>query len=264
MSTKAYLMVKTAVADKGKDSSVIASKLAEMTDVEAVEPVYGDKYDFLVTVKVDSPSQVNSLAGKLKKNEQIENVEVCRVDEIDPTSFLKEVSSMPGGEGVLKCIQCGVCSASCPNASIMDYSPRKIIALIRAGRRYDVLTSNTPWVCATCYMCTVRCPRDVKPTELMHTLERMAVQYGLRSKKVYTPAMYSAFVDSIKANGRVHEFGMMLKYYLKTNPMASLKMLPVALKWLTQGRLALRPSKIKETKQIQAMLKKAQTLGGAK
>jgi heterodisulfide reductase subunit C len=184
--------------------------------------------------------------------------------KVDENGFLKEVCSMPGGECVRWCIQCGMCSASCPNISEMDYSPRRVIALIRAGKRREVLTSNSMWICASCYLCTVRCPKDVKPTELMHTLEGLAVRHGLANGKVATPVMYRAFVDSIKSNGRVHEFGLMAKYYLKTNPFAALKMLPMALKLLTHGRMPLRGETVKGKEQIKAMMEKANALGGAK
>lgn len=183
-----------------------------------------------------------------------------RADEA--ISFLDEVLSTSGGEGVSSCIQCGVCSASCPNAARMDYSPRRTIALIRAGERKRVLASNSPWICATCYMCTVRCPRDVKPTELMHALERLAVRHNLRSRKVSTPEMYGSFISSIRKNGRVHEVGMMMDYYLKTNPLAALKIAPVGMKLFTRGRMAMKASKIKGSGQIQAMIDKARTLGG--
>jgi heterodisulfide reductase subunit C len=184
--------------------------------------------------------------------------------KVDENGFLKEVCSMPGGECVRWCIQCGMCSASCPNISEMDYSPRRVIALIRAGKRREILTSNSMWICASCYLCTVRCPKDVKPTELMHTLECLAVRHGLANGKVATPVMYRAFVDSIKSNGRVHEFGLMAKYYLKTNPFAALKMLPMALKLLTHGRMPLRGETVKGREQIKAMMDKANALGGAK
>jgi heterodisulfide reductase subunit C len=183
---------------------------------------------------------------------------------VDEDGFFNEVCSMPGGECARWCIQCGMCSASCPNVSEMDYSPRKIIALIRAGKRHQVLASNSMWICASCYLCTVRCPKDVKPTELMHTLECLAVRHGLANGKVTTPAAYRAFVDSVKSNGRVHEFGLMAKYYLKTNPFAALKMLPMALKLLTHGRMPLRGEKIKGAEQVKAVIEKAQALGGVR
>jgi heterodisulfide reductase subunit C len=184
--------------------------------------------------------------------------------------FLEEVGSIPGGESVRWCIQCGMCSGSCPNVTHMDNSPRKTIALIRAGRRYDVLTSNTMWVCASCYLCTARCPKEVKITELMHTLERLAVSYGLTTKRTTTAAMYQTFIDSIKSNGRVHEIGMMMKYYLsailtlKINPFSLIKMIPLAVNLTTHGRIVIMPKKIKGAEQVRTIIKRAEALGGAK
>jgi hypothetical protein len=76
--------------------------------------------------------------------------------------------------------------------------------------------------------------------------------------------MYQAFVNSIKSNGRVHEVGLMMEYYRKTNPISALRMSGVGLGLLTHGRMSLKANKIKGVRQINAMLKKAQALGGAK
>ena len=181
---------------------------------------------------------------------------------VDRDSFLEEVYSVPGGDSIRWCIQCGTCSGSCPSVTQMDYSPRQTIALIRSGRSHDVLTGNSMWVCASCYLCTVRCPKEVKITELMHALERLSVHHGLISRRTSTPIMYRAFVDSVKSNGRIHELGMMIKFFLKTNPLASLKILPVGLSLFLHGRMSIKPRKIKGTEQIKAMVKRAQTLGG--
>jgi len=56
----------------------------------------------------------------------------------------------------------------------------------------------------------------------------------------------------------------MAKYYLKTNPFSALKMLPMALKLLTHGRMPLRGETVKGKEQIKAMMDKANALGGAK
>ena len=184
--------------------------------------------------------------------------------------FLEEVCSIPGGESVRWCIQCGMCSASCPNVAQMDNSPRRTIALIRAGRHHDVLTSNTMWVCASCYLCTVRCPKEVKITELMHALERLSTYYGLTTKRTTTATMYRAFIDSIKSNGRVHELGMMMKYYLttvltgKTNPFSLVKMLPLALNLMLHRRMTIKPTRIKGAEQIKTIVERAKALGGVK
>jgi len=171
-------------------------------------------------------------------------------------SFVSEVAAVPGGENVYHCIQCGVCSGTCPAAGEMEYPPRKMIALIRAGMRDRVLASSSMWNCLSCYMCTVRCPRGVKPTELAHALESLAEKQGYKVRGTNTPTMYRSFVDSIKGNGRVHEFGMMLKYYLTTNPLAALKMLTVDLALFLHKRMPLLPKKVKGKEDLSLMLRK--------
>jgi len=182
---------------------------------------------------------------------------------------VREVAATLGGENIYACIQCGVCSGSCPVANEMEYPPRKIIALIRAGMRDEVLSSSSMWHCLSCYMCTVRCPRNIKPTELAHALEDLANQYGFSIKETRTPAMYRSFVSSIKGNGRVHEFGMMLRFYLSimpyllANPLAALKMLPMGLKLFLHKRLPLIPRKVKGKQDLSKIIQKFREVRGS-
>lgn len=175
-------------------------------------------------------------------------------------TFLDEVASIPGGEKILECIQCGTCTGSCPNANRMDYPPREVIALVRAGMKEEVLRSNSMWFCASCYLCTVRCPRDIKPTELMHILEGLAVRHDFKPK-TSTPEMYRKFVRSIESNGRVHEFGFMMSYLLN-KPFTALGMLNVARNLRSHGRLRVKATKIKGTGEVKAIRDKARSLGG--
>ena len=277
MGINAYLMIKVGTMDGGNGHRDAVKELEAMPEVAAVEPVSGE-YDLVVEATIDIPTRVRVIADKIQAKKWVESVHVLKVEPAEPNPFLDEVCSLPGGECVRWCMQCGMCSASCPNVSQMDYSPRKMIALIRAGRRYDVLTSNTMWICASCYLCTARCPKDVKITELMHSLERLAARHSLRNEGVSTPAMYKAFVDSIKRNGRVHEVGIMMQFYLSTlltksylravltrkaNPLDTIGMLPVALQLLLHRRMAIMPKKIKGVKQLKTIVERAQTLGGA-
>lgn len=288
MGTKAYFMVKMETIASGDGHAEAVRELEAMPEVETVETVSGE-YDLIVTAAVDVPIRVGIVAKEIEAKEWVKSLRILNAEPAQPNPFLDEVCSLPGGECVRWCMQCGMCSASCPNVSQMDYSPRKIIALIRAGRRYDVLTSNTMWVCASCYLCTARCPKEVKITELMHSLERLTARHSLRNGEVSTPAMYGAFVNSIKGNGRVFEMGMMIKFYLSTlltgkanllattnmflatiksslatvkTLLGTIRMLPLALKLLLHGRMSLMPRKIKGAKQVRAIVETAQTLGG--
>ncbi len=144
----------------------------------------------------------------------------------------------------------------------MEYPPRKIIAMIRAGMRGEVLSSNSMWFCLSCYMCTARCPRGVKPTEVAHALESLANQQGFRIRGTSTQTLYRSFVSSIKSNGRVHEFGMMLKYYLLTNPLVAMKIGMVGLQLFLHRRLPLMPTRIKGKEDLSRIIKKFREVRG--
>ncbi len=184
-------------------------------------------------------------------------------------SFVDEIAATPGGEKIRACIQCGACTGSCPMAGKMEYPPRKIIAMIRAGMRDKVLASSSMWYCLSCYMCTARCPRDVKPTELAHALESLANRHGFKIKGTNTPLMYRSFVGSIRDNGRVHEFGMMLRFYLAitlyllTKPLSALKMLPLGLSLFLHGRMPLVPKRVEAREDLAKITQKFREVRGS-
>ena len=179
-------------------------------------------------------------------------------------TFVDEISAIPGGENVRLCIQCGTCTASCPNAEKMDHTPSQLIAMARADMREEVLSSNAMWYCLSCYTCTVRCPRGVKVTDLMHAMESISAREGLSHRRTLTPVMYRSFSDFVYSLGSLPEVGFMSWFYLLTNPLRAIKMAPVALNLLRHGRLSIKARRLSPegTKQLKAILEKAESLGG--
>ena len=180
-------------------------------------------------------------------------------------TFVDEISAVPGGEGIRLCIQCGTCTASCPNADRMEHTPSQLIAMVRADMREEVLSSNAMWYCLSCYLCTVRCPRGIKQTDIMHVLEGLAVSKGLNNKRTTTPVMYDDFNRFVANRGKLSEFWLMMRYYLRTNPLKAVGMLPVALGLLTHNRLSMKMEKLSPEgkKQLRAIIDKAESSGGA-
>ena len=76
--------------------------------------------------------------------------------------FGREIMSVAGCDQLPSCIQCGTCSGACPLSIYMDFSPRQVIALVRADFKNEVLRSNSIWLCASCYGCAVECPRQIR------------------------------------------------------------------------------------------------------
>lgn len=82
----------------------------------------------------------------------------------------------PDKERLLSCVQCGSCTASCPTAYAMDYTPRQLWRLIQVGLREEVLLSNSFWLCTACYACNTRCPRGIPTMETMLELKVLAAR----------------------------------------------------------------------------------------
>ena len=179
-------------------------------------------------------------------------------------TFADEISALPGGEGIKLCIQCGTCSASCPNANKMDYTPRKLIAMARAGMRDEVLSSNSMWICLSCYLCTVRCPRKIRSTQFMHALEFLSNRKGVSTGRIRIPKLYRTFTDIVNKRGIVPELNLMVAFYLRTNPLRAIKMIPMALNLLRHGRLPLKSHRLKPEAQhqLKVILEKAKSLEG--
>ncbi|MCK7582662.1 MAG: 4Fe-4S dicluster domain-containing protein [Chromatiales bacterium] len=70
-------------------------------------------------------------------------------------------------------MQCGVCSGSCPFGPHWEHPPQEIFMMIRAGKRDEVLKSDSMWMCTSCYNCIVRCPRKLPITHIMHGLAEL-------------------------------------------------------------------------------------------
>jgi len=174
--------------------------------------------------------------------------------------FLEQAELVPGGERISRCLQCGTCTGSCPVSYAMDISPRMVIALFRAGEIEQILRSRTIWICASCYMCTTRCPQQIKITDLLYALKRTAMDTGLYPDRFPVYLLSKSFVRLVNRFGRNNEPLLMALYHLRRNPFALLSLLPLGIELYRRGRLALWPSKIQGVGAIRRILAASQAL----
>jgi quinone-modifying oxidoreductase subunit QmoC len=173
--------------------------------------------------------------------------------------FAPLVMKYSGCDKISECIQCGTCSSTCPVSLYMDYTPRKLMAMIKAGFKDEALRSLTIWLCSSCYSCTVMCPAQIKITDVMYSLKRMAIEEGIYPKRFPTPVLAKAMADIIAKNGRNSEMGVVMEMSLKTNPFSLIKMAPMGLALISHGRMGIMDfihrDKIKNRKQLQDLVK---------
>lgn len=178
----------------------------------------------------------------------------------DPRSFLEIVEAKtPGNSHLQMCIQCGTCGGSCPAGSEMDHTPRQIFAMIRAGMEEEVLSSNTAWYCVSCYLCTVRCPQEIKITDLMYTIKTMAIEQGKTT--INTAKDFSeTFIGYVENYGRSFELGLATLQSLRHMPMGIAGAAAMGVGLLSKGRMEITPHKIKGMKKLDAILQRAKEL----
>jgi heterodisulfide reductase subunit C len=173
---------------------------------------------------------------------------------LEPRFAAEIAAEVEGGERLFSCIQCGTCSGACPLVAYMDHPPRRIMELIRSGAREEVLTSFTPWVCASCYACTVACPREIPITGIMHALRRRALHEGSYPSRFTNPVMMRELVGMAEARGRSTESLIALKAYLRTDPSQLWKHATTGLRLLRRGRMGFRPASMRDPSSLRRLL----------
>ena len=83
------------------------------------------------------------------------------------------------------CLNCGICTATCPAAHYYDFSPREIVQLLLTENLegiYDAMQEKI-WACAQCYTCAARCPFHNSPGGLIMLMRETAIKHGMQSAK---------------------------------------------------------------------------------
>ncbi len=176
--------------------------------------------------------------------------------------FSEKIHQMDGGASLWRCIQCGLCSATCPLSIYMDYTPRRIMAMTREGFKDEVLGSRTIWLCASCYACTVLCPQNVEVTHIMYHLKQMAIQEKRYPRNFPIPVLAREFSRYVREHGRASEFWVVFRTWRKIALGRLLRMIPQGIRLWRLKRLPFGHHGIRQRRQLKQIL--AQMNGGAK
>jgi heterodisulfide reductase subunit C len=135
-------------------------------------------------------------------------------------TFVERVSEL-SHQPVQRCYYCLRCSAGCPAAYAMDYTPAQILRLVQLGQKEAVLQSSAIWLCIGCETCGTRCPNEIHAGGVIDALRQMALAEGVAvgERRVYR--LHQAFLDSIRMWGRLHELTMLMEYKLRSGDLLS-------------------------------------------
>lgn len=168
------------------------------------------------------------------------------------------------GEDAFQCYQCGKCTAGCPLATEMDYSPQQILRLLQLNLpdvEEELLGSLAIWLCLTCEQCVTRCPQEVDLPKIMDELRQRSRERGLvhpNAKDILK--FHESFLSTVKQNGRLHEVGLIAQYKLRSGHL--LQDVLVAPLLLMRGKLGILPKGIKGKDAIRRMFEKVKRQPG--
>ncbi len=157
----------------------------------------------------------------------------------NPRSDLLAFVESHSGQRVVRCYQCGKCTAGCPLAPAMDLTPRQVLRAVQLGLADEVLRSDAIRLCVACYTCAVRCPLEIEIPRVMEALVQYADQQGMGPRRGEVALFQQLFLKVVERGGRTYEVGLAGLYNLLSgHPFANLSALPDLLR---KGKLPLRP-----------------------
>lgn len=164
--------------------------------------------------------------------------ETIRSDYLQLGKEVKERENI----AILRCYQCGKCTAGCPIAQEMSDPPHKILRFAQLGLREKILSSSTIWLCAGCETCFSRCPKGIDLPSLFDYFRIMASKEGKVAKEETGNYLLDRlFLDLVKKYGRIPEAFLALRYNLSKG--APFRDLVLGLKLISKGKLSLSPPK---------------------
>ena len=185
----------------------------------------------------------------------------------DKPTFSQEVDNLlyaGHGEPLRTCIQCGTCAGSCPAVDYMDHTPRQIIGMINANLKEDVLASNTYWICASCFNCSVRCPREIDIAGTMYAIKRYSIWHKHHLEGLVGPTFSETFVKSILRSGRSYEPVLAPSYIFSYGVREFLNEAHTATNLMLKGRLPVLPPRLKRSENFKKMANRIIPMGEVK
>jgi heterodisulfide reductase subunit C len=162
-----------------------------------------------------------------------ETYKPLRLDEIETALPLELKENL--GIDIETCLECGKCSGGCSNGHVFDYTPRKIVLLVKVGDEEVLAGIDALWICLSCQLCLERCPSGIDIPRILDYLRERAVKRGVRATRPAVRDFMDLMIEEIRARGRISEMPLMIRFKKKTGQY--LKDAGLGLRMFLKGKL---------------------------
>lgn len=101
---------------------------------------------------------------------------MAAIPSVLPVSDFREELARRGGDTAARCYQCATCSAVCELAPAESPFPRREMLWAQWGLEDRLAADPNVWLCHQCNDCTVRCPREAKPGDVLQAVRSLLIE----------------------------------------------------------------------------------------
>jgi heterodisulfide reductase subunit C len=135
----------------------------------------------------------------------------------------------------------------------MGIGPAQMLKMVQLGQKDTLLRSAGIWLCIGCETCGTRCPNQIHAGAVIDALRQIAIAEKVAPGEQKVFKLHQAFLDSIRAWGRLHELTMLMEYKLLSRDLFS--DLDMGLDMFVKGKIHPLPKRIKGIDQIGKLYK---------
>lgn len=173
-----------------------------------------------------------------------------RLDEID-NALQRELKEKLDVD-IETCLECGKCSGGCSNGHIFDYTPRKIVQLVKLGDEETLAGMDALWICLSCQLCLDRCPAGIDIPRILDYLREKAVTKGVKATRPDVHLFMELMLEEARDKGRVSEVPLMIRFKKKTGQY--LKDAGLGFRMFLKGKLSPFPSRMQKPEGLKKLL----------
>lgn len=166
---------------------------------------------------------------------------------------LQEEIKLECGVDIELCMECGKCSGGCSNAHIFDFTPRKVVQLVKIGDEETLLKMDALSTCVSCHLCVDRCPSQIDIPRIIDYLREKAYKQGIEPTRKNVQLFNELMLDYVHKIGRVAETPLMIRFNFKTGQY--FKDAEMGRKMFFKGKLKPFPSKVKRIEQVRLLFR---------